>query len=222
MKTTAKAFLFDLNGTMIDDMDYHIKAWHRILNDKGAGISLERMKAECYGKNEEVIERVLPGKFLYDEKTTMGIAKEKQYQQEFRPYLALLPGLQDFLQKAKQQQIKMAIGTAAIMSNVDFVVDGLNIRSYFDAIISADEVTKSKPDPETYLLCADQLKVQPENCIVFEDAPKGVECAARAGMHAIVLTTMHEAWEFAAFDNVLMIVKDYTDPKLAALFDTAA
>ena len=57
----AKAFLFDLNGTMINDMPYHIKAWHKILNDLGAGISMERMKDECYGKNNELLERIFPG-----------------------------------------------------------------------------------------------------------------------------------------------------------------
>jgi beta-phosphoglucomutase len=216
--TNKKAFLFDLNGTMIDDMDYHIKAWHRIFNENGAGISLERMKAECYGKNEEVIERVLPGKFSAEEKGRMGFEKEKQYQQEFRPYLKLLPGLQEFLQKSKEQEIKMTIGTAAIMFNVDFVLDGLNIRSYFDALISADEVTKSKPDPETYLMCASLLNIEPGNCVVFEDSSKGVESAARAGMKSVVLTTMHEAHEFDVFDNVLMIIKDYTDKQLAKLF----
>jgi beta-phosphoglucomutase-like phosphatase (HAD superfamily) len=58
-----KAFLFDLNGTMINDMPYHIKAWHRILTSLGADISLERMKEECYGKNEELVERIFPGRF---------------------------------------------------------------------------------------------------------------------------------------------------------------
>ena len=216
-----KAFLFDLNGTMIDDMHYHIKAWHRIFNENGAGISLERMKAECYGKNEEVIERILPGKFSAEEKGMMGFEKEKQYQQEFRPYLKLLPGLMEFLQKGKEQNIKMAIGTAAIMFNVDFVLDGLYIRSYFDALISADEVTKSKPDPETYLMCASLLNIEPGNCIVFEDSPKGVESAARAGMKAVVITTMHEAWEFAGFENVLLIIKDYTDNRLDSLLINA-
>ncbi|MCH5598591.1 hypothetical protein MKP09_12070 [Niabella ginsengisoli] len=63
-----KAFLFDLNGTMIDDMSYHIKAWYRILNDLGAGISIERTKEECYGKNHELLERIFPGKFSFEEK----------------------------------------------------------------------------------------------------------------------------------------------------------
>jgi beta-phosphoglucomutase family hydrolase len=216
--SSEKAFLFDLNGTMIDDMEYHIKAWYRIFNENGADISLQKMKEECYGKNEEVIERVLPGKFSAEEKSRIGFEKEKQYQLEFKPYLQLLPGLQDFLQKSREQNIKMAIGTAAIMFNVDFVLDGLDIRSYFHTIISADEVKKSKPDPETFLLCAAQLNVDPENCIVFEDSPKGVECALLGGMKTVVLTTMHEAWEFEKFNNVLMTVKDYTDRQLGSLF----
>ncbi|HZX57537.1 MAG TPA: HAD family phosphatase, partial [Mucilaginibacter sp.] len=64
-----KAFLFDLNGTMIDDMDFHIKAWHGILNELGANISMARMKEECYGKNDELLERIFPGRFTEEEKT---------------------------------------------------------------------------------------------------------------------------------------------------------
>src|SRR5882672_11711973 len=63
-----KAFLFDLNGTMIDDMQYHIRAWHHILNELGADISMERMKQECYGKNQELLERIFPSRFTEEEK----------------------------------------------------------------------------------------------------------------------------------------------------------
>ncbi|MCH5687829.1 HAD hydrolase-like protein [Niabella sp. W65] len=88
-----KAFLFDLNGTMIDDMEYHIKAWYRILNGLGAGISMEKAKEECYGKNHELLERVFPGRFSFDEKNKMSVEKERQYQEAFRPHLQLLAGL---------------------------------------------------------------------------------------------------------------------------------
>ena len=118
-----KAFLFDLNGTMIDDMQYHIKAWHGILNGLGANISLERMKEECYGKNDELLERMFPGRFSEDEKREMSYEKERHYQLAFKPHLKLLPGLDAFLEKAHQQEIKMAIGSAAIMFNIDFVVE---------------------------------------------------------------------------------------------------
>jgi len=205
-----KAFLFDLNGTMIDDMDYHVRSWHRILNSLGAGITKEQAKAECYGKNHELIERIFPGRFSTAEKDRMSFDKEKQYQAEYKPSLALLPGLMDVLVNAKQRNIKMAIGSAAIMFNIDFVLDGLNIRHYFDVIVSADDVSKSKPDPETYLKCASILGIDPQDCLVFEDVPKGVESAHKAGMKAMVLTTMHENQEFNHLDNVLGFHEDYT------------
>lgn len=205
-----KAFLFDMNGTMIDDMQYHIKAWHHLLNELGAGISMERMKEECYGKNDELLERIFPGRFSAEEKKAMSWEKERQYQETFRPHLKLLDGLQPLLEKAGKEGIKMAIGSAAIMFNIDFVLDELEIRSHFGALISADEVKRSKPDPETFLACAGRLQVAPADCLVFEDAPKGVEAAANAGMDCMVITTLHEPGEFAGMKNVKGFMKDYS------------
>lgn len=216
--TKQKAFLFDMNGTMIDDMQYHIVAWHRIMNELGANISMEEMKEECYGKNDELLERSFPGRFTAAEKQEMSLAKEKAYQEEFKPHLQLLPGLSDFLLHCQQHQIALAIGSAAIQYNIDFVLDGLNIRSYFKAIVSADDVTESKPSPETYLKCADQLGIKASDCIVFEDSTKGIESALRANMKAVAISSMHTAAELAAYPNVLLVVKDFTDPRLMSLF----
>lgn len=205
-----KAFLFDLNGTMIDDMDYHIKAWYRITHELGGNLTMEQVKAECYGKNGEVLERIFPGRFTQEEKDKISIEKETQYQREFKPYLKLLNGLDVFLEESYKRGIKMAIGSAAIMFNIDFVVDGLNIRHYFDAIVSADDVINSKPDPETFLKCAFQLQAAPANCIVFEDAPKGVEAAANAGMDTVVLTTMHPKDDFYLYTNISGFYPDFS------------
>ena len=113
---TIKALLFDLNGTMINDMNYHIRAWHRILNELGANISIEKMRDECYGKNHELLERMFPGRFSEEEKNRMSFEKEKQYQQEFKPHLKLLPGLAVFLEEThrllirrKQKSVKLFI-----------------------------------------------------------------------------------------------------------------
>jgi len=205
----AKAFLFDLNGTMIDDMQYHVTAWHRLLNSMGANISMERMKEECYGKANELIERILPGRFTEAERDAIGDQKEAVYREEFRPHLKLLPGLVEVLESAYNSGIKMAIGSAAIMANIDFVLDGLNIRHYFSAIVSADDVTNSKPAPETYLKCAERLNVDPSDCIVFEDVPKGVESAERAGMQSVVVTLMHTKEEFSQFNQVICFMEDF-------------
>ena len=209
MLSKYRAFLFDLNGTMINDMPYHIKAWHRILNELGANISMERMKEECYGKNHELLERIFPGRFSMEEKNRMSLEKETQYQKDFRPHLQLIKGLDSFLEQSHEAGIKMAIGSAAIMFNINFVIDGLNIRHYFDALISADEVANSKPDPETWLSCATKLNVLPEECLVFEDAPKGVESAANAGMDCVVITTMDKKEHFSNFNNVISYIADY-------------
>lgn len=206
-----KAFLFDLNGTMVDDMPYHVDAWHKILTELGATISIEKTREECYGKNSELLERVFPGRFSEEEKERIGAQKEKKYQEEFKPRLRLLDGLDSFLAHTKKAGIKMAIGSAAIMSNINFVIDGLHIRHYFDAVISADQVTLSKPEPETFMRCAEELGMSSGDCLVFEDAPKGVESAVNAGMDCVVLTTLHPKEEFKSFPNVVSFAKDYRD-----------
>jgi beta-phosphoglucomutase family hydrolase len=213
------AFLFDLNGTIIDDMPYHTWAWSDILNnDLQAGLDEASVKAEMYGKNSEVITRIFgAGKFTQEEMDALSVEKERRYQKAYLPELKLINGLGNLLDKAQAQAILMAIGSAAIPFNIDFVLDNLGLRSYFGAIVSADDVAMSKPHPETFLKAAQLLGVSPEKAIVFEDAPKGVESAASAGMKAVVITTMHEPKEFQAYDNILWFVQDYTDPRLQEL-----
>lgn len=220
MPLSAKALLFDLNGTMIDDMEYHTRAWYQVLNeDLGANLSYEAVKKEMYGKNIELLVRVFgPDRFSMAEMEHLSVEKEKRYQQQFFPQLKLINGLNDFLLRAKQAGIFMAIGSAAIPFNIDFVIDNLHIREYFGAIVSASDVVESKPHPETFLKAAQLLGVAPADCIVFEDAPKGVEAAQNAGMQAVVITTMHEAAEFAAYPNIVGFIADYTDPLLQELF----
>ncbi|MGN6398176.1 MAG: HAD family hydrolase [Mucilaginibacter sp.] len=216
-----KAFIFDLNGTMIDDMTYHTKAWQTLLNDElGGNFTWEEVKPQMYGKNPEVLVRMFgPDRFTLDEMNRLSLEKERKYQLEFLPHLKLLPGLDEFLQRAHQQGIPMAIGSAAIPFNIDFVLDNLNIRHYFKAIVSADDVVLSKPHPETYLKAAEILRVTPADCIVFEDVPKGAEAAANAGMKAVILTTTHQKHEFGYLQNVLTFAGDFEDPTVKELLD---
>jgi HAD superfamily hydrolase (TIGR01509 family) len=207
-----KAFIFDMNGTMIDDMEYHVHGWFNILNDDlKAGLTREEVKKEMYGKNQEVLIRIFgEDRFTEAEMETLALEKERRYQAAYRPHLQLIAGLQTFLDKAVAQGIPMAIGTAAIPFNVDFALDNLNVRHYFKSIITADDVATSKPNPEVFLKAAAELGVDPASCIVFEDAPKGVEAAANAGMKAVVVTTMHTREEFSSYDNIITFIDDYT------------
>ncbi|MGZ3764709.1 MAG: HAD family hydrolase [Mucilaginibacter sp.] len=216
-----RAFIFDLNGTMINDMDYHTRGWLYLLNNiLGGSFTWDEVKPQMYGKNQEVLVRMFgAGKFTDEEMERLSLEKERRYQQEFLPNLALLPGLLDFLEKAHQQGIPMAIGSAAIPFNIDFVLDNLNIRHYFKAIVSADDVVFSKPHPETFLKAATLLNVDPTDCLVFEDVPKGVEAAQNAGMNAIVITTTHQSDEFDGLQNVLHFAGDFKDDFIADLLE---
>lgn len=206
------AFIFDLNGTMIDDMEYHSRAWYDILNhDLKAGLTEQQVKVEMYGKNAELLERIFGKSYFSPEKEReISNEKERRYQQAFLPHLSLIKGLDLFLQQCQKDGILLAVGTAAIPINVDFVLDGLNIRHYFKAVVSADDVVNSKPDPETFLKCAEILNILPQNCIVFEDAPKGVEAALNAGMKCVAITTMHPKDEFKNYNNIVSFIKDYS------------
>jgi beta-phosphoglucomutase len=207
-----KAFIFDLNGTMIDDMPYHIRAWHKILFEFDPQLTIERVKSECYGKNEELLERIFPGRFSSLEKTRMIVDKEKSYQDVFKSELRLISGLHEFLNQSQKAGIKIAVGTAAVMDNVDFVLEGVHIHHYIDAIVSADDVDQSKPHPETFLKCAELLEVHRSDCLVFEDTPKGAESAFNAGMDCVIVTTLHQAVEFSSNKNVIEFISTFDDP----------
>jgi beta-phosphoglucomutase len=210
------AFIFDLNGTMINDMEYHIEAWHQMLNeDLGAGLTRDQVKAQMYGSNSELLIRVFgEGHFTPEQMKGLSLEKEKRYQEAYRDHLELIKGLPGFLHKIQAADKPMAIASAAIPFNIDFVLDNLNIRPYFNAIVSADDVSQSKPHPETYLKAAALLNQKPSSCLVFEDAPKGVESALLAGMPCIVLRTLHGTHEFEKYSNILHFLDDYNDPFL--------
>jgi beta-phosphoglucomutase len=204
------AIIFDMDGTMVDNMMTHHRGWQKTLAAYGLHLTMEDVKATCHGKNLEIIERLFPGKYSLEERERISFEKESGYREIFLSELKLLPGLAELLETAQKANIPMGIGTAAPSENVDFVLDHLNIRHYFQAVIHAEDVAKGKPDPEVFFKVADQLGVAYRDCLVFEDSPTGARTALNAGMKAIILTTTHTAEEFEGIASVLRCLPDYT------------
>lgn len=205
MKT--KAFLFDLDGTLIDTMPWHFKTWQLVVKEMGSHLQGDALMNELYGNGAELMNRLIPGRtFSEEEAREIVDAKEERYRQLYGKQITVLEGAREFLNEAQKQNIPMGIGTASNQANIDFALDQLGLHDYFNAIVGADDVQLSKPHPETWLKLAEALQTPPEHCIVFEDAPKGVEAAQKAGMKAIAITGHYSANDFGEYDNILKIV----------------
>ncbi|HEY5800855.1 MAG TPA: beta-phosphoglucomutase family hydrolase [Burkholderiaceae bacterium] len=214
----AAAFLFDMDGTIVDNMGYHSASWVRFFANRGRAIDEAAFFAATAGRqNQEIMREYIGAHLLDDEVHALGREKEAVYRELYQPHRRTVAGFDDLIAGAKAQGIKLGVATAAPPENITFILDGLELRTHFDAIAWASEAGRGKPHPDVFLLAAERCGVPPADCIVFEDAPLGVEAARRAGMRAVVLTTTMAADQFAEFDNVIAIVTDFTELSLPAL-----
>lgn len=207
--TSPQALIFDMDGTMVDNMMAHHRAWQRKLRSLGMDMGLEEVRQKIHGVNEEILLRLFGERFDNQERQYHAQDKEAEYRRVFIDELQLIDGLSDFLEEAWEAEIPMGIGTAAPKENVDFVLDNLELREWFVAVKHAGDVTKGKPDPEIYQLVAAGLGIPVENCLIFEDSPTGAEAAHNAGSPVIVVTTTHQPAEFSHLPNVLAYIENF-------------
>lgn len=210
IKMKKHALIFDMDGTMVDNMMTHHRGWQMVLKNYGLDLSLAEVVATCHGKNLEIIERLFPGRFSEAERERISFEKESWYRSIFLPDLKLVAGLAELLETAKTAKIPMAIGTAAPKANLDFVLDNLGIRHFFEVVLHAEDVKNGKPAPDVFFLAAEKLGVAPADCLVFEDSPTGARTALNAGMPCVILTTTHRADEFSGIPSVVRWVSDFT------------
>ena len=219
MANATQALLFDMDGTIVDNMAFHTQSWITFFERRGQTIDADAFFRATAGRQGGEIIRSYLGEGLTDEEVgLLNHEKESVYRELYAPHLKAVDGFDALISAAKEHGVKLAVGTAAPPANVAFTLDGLQLRQHFDAIVGAADVARGKPHPDVFLEAAARCGVAPENCIVFEDAPLGVEAARRAGMRCIVLTTTLPVDAFTAFDNVIAIVRDFTELKAELLF----
>jgi len=187
----ARGVLWDLDGTMIDSMGYHWQAWRDIMAPRGIDLSFEQFGQASGLRTSDLIGLFLGPDIPFAEGRQIVEAKEHRYQETVRARgMTLLPGIEHWLISLKAAGWRQAIASGAPRANIEVVADVLDLAQYLEAIVSADDVQRGKPDPQIFLLAAQRLGVPPGRCIVTEDAPAGIEAARRAGMKSIgVLTT---------------------------------
>lgn len=203
-----------MDGTMIDNMMVHHRAWQKTLAGLGLQMTLEEVKEKIHGINEEILLRIFGDRFSAEERRRISAEKEAAYRQIFLPELKLLPGLSDFLKDIKAANIPMAIGTAAPRENVTFVMENLDLSAYFVGVFDAQSVSRGKPDPEIFEKAANSMGLSPSECIIFEDSVTGAEASKRANTRSIIVTTTHAVSEFDHLDNILQFIPDFKKLKL--------
>ncbi|MCS7041749.1 MAG: HAD family phosphatase [Bryobacteraceae bacterium] len=204
------AFLFDMDGVLIESTGMHTRAWEEYLARHGipsAGV-MEKM----LGKRNDQIVRVLWGpEITEDEVFRHGAEKERLYRELMEPVFEehVVKGVREFVLAASAAGVPCALATNAEPANVEFVLGRTGLRDCFRAIVDGHQVQRPKPDPEVFLTAAARLGVPPHNCIIFEDSPGGLEAARASGGRVVaVLTTLREA---PAAD---LAVRDFLDPSL--------
>ena len=203
-----EAWLFDLDGTLIDSMPLHHDAWRRWFASAGLAFDEAGFFASTAGRtNAEILADLYPQR-SEAERQAMADAKEAIYRDDARQRLGWIAGAADLLRAGQQRAMPMAVCTASPDGNIAVAYERFRIGAQVATTVSPEQGFRGKPHPDLFLEAARRLGVPPERCLVFEDAPLGVEAARRAGMRAVALTTTAPAEAFAGFDNLVSIRAD--------------
>src|SRR5271154_7041858 len=192
------AFIFDMDGVIVDSNPYHKIALKQFCEKYGHHLSEEELHTKIYGRtNKEWITNIF-GELPKEQLTRYAEEKEALYRQLYQHEICPVEGLIDFLQNLGANKILRAIGTSAPRANVDFTLSKTNTSDYFSVILDESNVQHGKPNPEIYIAVARALNLPPSQCIVFEDSLSGVAAGKNAGCKVVGITTTHIASELAA------------------------
>ncbi|MCC4213864.1 HAD family hydrolase [Leeuwenhoekiella parthenopeia] len=210
-----RALIFDMDGTMFNNMMIHHRAWQKKLSELGLEMTLEEVKRDIHGVNEEIIKRLFGDRFNEAERRQIAWDKEAAYREIYADKIKLLPGLQAFLDKAKELKIPMGIGTAAPGENAEFAIEALQLEIYFKTVVHSDMVQRGKPDPQVFEMVSAELDIPLVESLIFEDSPTGAKAAANGGSKSVILTTTHTPEEFESIDRIQHFMQDYEQVELA-------
>ncbi|MEJ5263976.1 MAG: HAD family phosphatase [Bacteroidales bacterium] len=201
-KKMIKAVIFDMDGVLVDNSKVHDETWQIICKKYGKPESAEKVKNIFGGTNKIFVEQLL-GITDPDEVQRIAIEKEALYREVFKSTIKAPDGLVSVLFELRKRNIRLGVATSGPKENLDFVLDNLDIRHFFDALVEESQITHGKPHPEIYLKAAGLLGVIPQECIAIEDSIFGLQSAKSAGMKAIAITTSFSPEKLTLADKII-------------------
>ena len=211
------AAIFDLDGTLVDSYDAHFDAWRQVAGEIGHDLTVEQFARQFGRTNDPILREIFEwvGRETPDAAGLRSLAdrKEALFRSVIEQAFPSMAGGRALLEALRQAGWRLAVGSSAPPDNVALAVAGLEAGSLFEALVHGDDVKHGKPDPEVFLLASKRLGVEPDRCVVVEDAPPGIEAAKRAGMASIGLASKGRTRaELAAADLVVDSLEEL-DPR---------
>lgn len=190
LKLKYKAVIFDLDGVIVCTDECHYKGWKKLADEEGIYFDREinqRLRGVSRMESLEIVLEKANKAYTAEEKAEMAERKNNFYREYIKDLTPadVLPGVMDFCEKLRAQGVKLAIGSSS--KNTPAILKGIGLDTYFDAVADGNQITKSKPDPEVFLLAAKLVGIAPADCMVVEDAEAGVEAAIAGGMDVLGL-----------------------------------
>ena len=187
-KNAIKAIIFDLDGVIVSTDTCHYQGWKRIADEEGIYFDKEineRLRGVSRMESLEIVLERAEKKYTEEQKLEMATRKNEYYKELIKTLTPkdILPGVSVFLEALKAKGIKIAIGSSS--KNSPLILKGIGLDKYFDATADGNDISRSKPDPEVFLVAAKKLNISPENCMVVEDAEAGIDAALAAGMKVL-------------------------------------
>ena len=212
-----KGLIFDMDGTLIQNMPYHMKAFSTLAERLGYQM-LQPVTNKFYGRHNDEIFLAIAPQWVIDKYGLQYLSDEQEaiYRELYAGKVCLTDGLAELLAEAKAKGVKCYVGSAAPRLNIDLIWNGAQLDDKIDGCICGDDVVNFKPHPEIFLKCCEGMGLAPEDCVVFEDAISGIKAGWAAGCKVVALSSTATPEALAA-DGVEHIITDFKGMTLESL-----
>jgi beta-phosphoglucomutase family hydrolase len=212
--------IFDWDGVIVDTSRQHERAWHLLARELGRTI-VPGFFVRSFGmKNERVISELLAWTSEPAALQDLSLRKEVLFRELIKQEpVNALPGVKPWLDRLEAAGVRCAVGSSTTLLNILQVIEGIGLKNRFEVIVSAEDVSHGKPDPEVFLVAAAKLGAVPTRCVVFEDAHVGIEAARAAGMRVVAVATTHPPASLQGADLVVSRLDELSVAALAHWFE---
>ncbi len=221
MRSSGKGVIFDLDGVLVDTSRFHLQSWYDLADREGYAMS-DEFFYETFGmQNAGVIPRLagreLPPEVIQEHSDW----KEARYRELIAGQLKLLEGVQELLEDLRRNDFKLAIGSSTPRVNLEFMLANTGVERFFDAYATSEDVSRSKPAPDTFLAAARKMGLTPGQCVVIEDSIPGVRSGKAAGMIVVAVTNTRKAEELSEADRIVNSLVELNAADFDSLLQTA-